>query len=553
MEYYDSRSLEAVVTVLSQRLRVAVDEIRYGIGFCAGIDPKTGKGFVQLSKDWPMSTSEWFQATAGSILHELSHWSYNTVPEFKAFAVIHKDDPLLVDCYNAVVDVADETRTERFSPYHSAVAFFQQSTGACLKRAMQQDLWSRRSKAPKHSEILIGALFLTRGFQSSFSGYSHRMLGNMLRRTLLQSGEGQWGALCQCVKVLRRCRTPKSLKKQWPRNRRSWLALCRRADELRKILDPWAPPPGASPTGLLNPFILEVGKGHDAGPPKTGPDDTLVTPDVMEKRLRESAPACPPTESPVKVETSKSDKIGSDAPPTRDNPPPVGEYFDWSLYMTMRKVFQHYASKITKARSSLAPEPGHRRGSVLDDVTRVYTDQCAFSQPLDPGANAAVAFCLDASGSMRSPSHYPTYKWAASVCKAFLESLRNLADTRLYRFTNTVSRINPDKLLSDYPHGGTRTDRALEAARKWLVSYPSTTRRILVILTDGMPSSTTFTQQQSLLCKRKGIFLLGMGIAVDLPRLQNTLPGALVINASNLLSTKMGLLQTLKVIDHRSI
>src|SRR5262245_23436241 len=99
--YYPQAALEGFAAGLARKLNVQI--------VCAAGKPRTDGHTVYLPPITQALDEGEFRAMCGIALHEAAHVFFGTVDRMKTYA---GRDSLKAVCYNAVADVADETRME---------------------------------------------------------------------------------------------------------------------------------------------------------------------------------------------------------------------------------------------------------------------------------------------------------------------------------------------------------------------------------------------------------------------------------------------------------
>lgn len=432
-------------------------------------------------------SAEYQEALCGIGCHEAAHIYYGSPERFRSFIAEWDASSagFAAECYNVVLDVADETRFER--KFALACRYFEAST---TQAALD---WMGPTPAlPTTARgILVAAIFKVR----------QRRIRDPFAARVVRAIHAQDSAVRQCVAILQRavtrrghglpCRAP-----------REWRRLEELARQLRSVFPSYVRQCGLPSTTVQITCQLEAGGG--GGP------------------LGESfgRVVCAATDGRCKLQQRTTERGGLSRADNGGTDRAAGSV-TLPVDSRLKSSFTRYARLLLQA-----PRPAlvraSRTGSRLGDVTRIRTDgRVLLSRGISTESHCAVAVCLDCSSSMH---HW--IKEVASVGAAMAQALHEAGgNVACWQFGEQARRVARREMSLTHDMGGTRTDAVVTAARDWL-AMQTQTRKVLAVFTDGEPHNHELCANAVAACRRHQIVVLaGTFPGCNCDRLRASMPG----------------------------
>lgn len=449
-----------------------------------------------------------FRAVCGIAVHEVSHIAFRSNATQKDFLsqFDQRDQPLAQACFNAVIDVADETRMLKALP--RAKGLLAASSSSSLASAVDAGaIPPKPPLQPSTWQLLAAGIWLVRSepgssVRSTFRGWRTRV-----------------PALDDVIRILRRARDrSRSSGTAVPRTPAQWRRLKGLVRELidllrRSGLDEMPSdgttdsPPGAEavndPHGswrVRARGTLVQNAGHHAAAGALADCE-----DWTEAVLGDG------DESELDDLDDPSFTGGFLLPGLFESETPID--YDHALYQQVFPAFRMTARSFPVSQT-MEYEDGHRSGGAFCRPHRAWTDGKCFRRAcVEEETSGAVAFLFDHSDSMAD-----TLGMFLPVGVALADAVELAGfEVAAWRYGTTVERM---ARLHDLEQpgliGSTRTDLALGAARLWLKSRP-VSYRLVVLFTDGEPDDRNAMGAEISQLRRLGAELLfgslGMGYA----------------------------------------
>jgi hypothetical protein len=494
---YDSRSIKAFADALTG---ITNSQVSVRVG---GAEACTNGRVIHLPDAGVWEEGD-FAALCGVACHEVAHVWFGAPSMQQRFVKPFRkpDRRLAALCFNAVIDVADETRFEQAFP--RAQRLFEFAAEACLDNVLRTGIMPTRppSKANSPVQLIAAAIWLVRSrphsnIRRKFRGWRTRTAG-----------------AAEAVRILNRARERAQPMPFVPaRSPSEWRRLFKIARMLFDLVEQSFPPSQRRRGRWL--------KSHDpmkqwrkAVVREAGEEAQIAESTGIEANCDDWRQACKPPLDPfsrLRAAMAACESVT----------------YDESCYRRLFPAFRRQA--LTLARGpDLTVEYGHASGSRLGRPHRALTDGKCFRRTItDEGTNAAFALAFDHSHSMCEElgSFLP-------VGAALAEALAAVPDVELslWRFGSEVERVNSTEELK-HPRlmGSTRTDLALQEAHGWL-RFRSAGHKTVILFTDGAPDEAEMTASACMDIRRCGVRILAGAFGVDLVQCIQTLPGAIVFN-----------------------
>lgn len=469
--YYPQAALEGFGAGLAHKLGVRID---YTTG-----QPRTDGRTVYLPQITQPLTGGEFEALCGIAIHEAAHVWFDSCPRMARYA---GSDRLRAACFNAVLDVADETRIEHFIP-----------SARRLLRTSNLDAAARiRAKGALSAGDPVWAILAVGILENRVrSGLYHNLCPAHLKQDAARA-----------FHILKRCRQ-RPCKRQH-RTRPQWDRLTRAADELVDLLRKHGDGSGApQPFGTIGADAADAACGK--GSPAPG-DLPAMAGEAEGEALLDSG--------------SSGRGAGSGAG--------SGDSGGWSinegLYAALRPSLAGPVERLARSDEADGFTGGFYSGSrVGRHIERALIDGRCFDRRNGEGEKLHVAILLDDSGSMED-----SIANVGAIAQAFADAIGPVADSLSLALFSDTTREVPSFRGASYRLGGTATHLALEWAQKRLASQPG--RRVCVLVTDGGPSNPGRTQEFSATLAGCASVI---AIAYQFPddAIRATMPGAHVVAA----------------------
>lgn len=429
-------------------------------------------------------------ALLGVGCHEAAHVYYDAPRVFKKFIDAHSPgrQPLAAECFNAVLDIADETRFERRFP--RAKDYFVASTtlAACDCLSAGNGAIACQST----TEALVRGIFSVRAARIS-DGAARRLARLLARRDGLTQSVSE---------ILKLARTTGGSGRAH-RRPAEWNRLGDLAKSLMRLFDTSGlnqlpPAAGRRSQPVWRPSMFGAAGGGDA----------------LGRLFRDivGAAACRAAALPAGAFTIPNplalldEGIGDSTP----------------VFKKAAPYFRRYARQLLEAPDPTLSRPSHS-GSRLGDVTRLAIDGRVFLRRSERrDVRSAVAVCLDCSHSMQSIlAEAAGHAWA--LADALKTARGNVA---CFHFGDSPLRMPLNRMGRARLLGMTCTDLVIKAASAWLASQVEQ-RRVIAIFTDGSACDMEAAAAAAKRAQRQGVQILaGVFPGTPVEWIAHSLPGA---------------------------
>jgi hypothetical protein len=453
-----------------------------------------------------------FRALCGDAAHEVAHVAFGTNQAMKEALADYPDAEARLArlCFNAVVDVADETRFQKAFP--KAEELFARGSEAALENACAAGaIPPRPPAAPTAWQVLVAGIWLVRSRP-----------GSPERRTL-RGWRSRVPGLRDAVRILARAKDrSRATGTLSPRTPAGWRHLRELARELVELLKPLGLPQDAAPDDPLGRWrqaardaLLTQGADAAAGGTAANHDDWA------------GAVAGPANADPGEG----GDDDGGPAP---DDPPPASATgipenligYDEECYRRVLPVFRQTARALPIGQT-VSFEEGHQTGGRLSRPHRAMIDgKCFRRLQQDEGTEGAIALVFDHSDSMAG-----ALAVFLPVGVALADALAGVGlEVAVWRYGAEVERMERIHDL-EQPRlmGSTRTDLALAEARSWLQGR-SAWRKIAVLFTDGEPDESGAMMDEAIRLRRADVELILGSLGLGRERCARLVPWATVFD-----------------------
>lgn len=414
-------------------------------------------------------SAEYHDALCGIGCHEASHIYYHSPEHFRTF--VSGWDPstsrFAADCYNAVLDVADETRFER--KFALACRYFEAST----TQAAVDWIGPTPSLPTTAQSVLVAAILKVR----------NRRIRERFASRVVQAVFAQHIGVRQCVNILRKAvtRTGQGLP---PRTSREWCRLEELAGKLFSVF-PNNMRQSASQSGVAQSSCQVEA---DGGGGSFGESFARIIRAASDGRFELKGR----TDKHVGLRTGSHSGRGSSA----------GSHV-YQVDTNLKLCFTRYAKLLLQAPKPVVGRAS-RSGPRIGDVTRVRTDgRALLARAMQRETHTSVAVCLDCSSSMHS-----RLKDVAGVAAAMVEALHEAGgNVACWHFGDEARRVARCEMRLARDMGGTHTESVVAAARDWLAAQVES-RKVLVVFTDGAPFQQDLCANEMAACRRQRVVVL---------------------------------------------
>lgn len=442
------------------------------------------------------------RARFGVAAHECAHVLFDSVPRMQRMIARYAavEAGRVQRAFNAVIDVADETRFGRVLP--GAEELFAEALNHSLRAGLAAGGPTLPvDQVPEEQLLPMGIMWVRAG------------PGSPARATLAPYFAGTPG-LSEVADLLGRVVDRTSLRRfRTARTAREWRYIRHRVAELVRLLgklypNSYPPPLGAGadgPGGMMDESLPPWGRGQGApGQPGDAPGQA------------------PPARRPALPVGG----IGPPSPlPGMFRGPKVGYRPD--CYERVYPPFRRTVAALLTG-PTLVREDGHRTGRRVGQPHRAATDgKCFRKTSWDDGPGYAVALVFDQSESMQ-----PILPMFLPVGEALADALATdpATEVAIWRFGSWVEKVAKASDLRDGSiMGKTATHLAVRAAADWLTGHPAR-KRVLVIFTDGKPDEPPPTAEAVVRQRRAGTDVLVGSIGVNRQDCARSMPGAIVFD-----------------------
>jgi hypothetical protein len=444
------------------------------------------------------------RARFGVAAHECAHVYFKSVPRMHRLVARYAgaDAARAQRAYNAVIDVADETRLARALP--GAEELFAEALHHSLCAGLAAGGPPVPTERVPEEQLLALGIMWVRAHPGSPA------------RSVLAPFHQSTPGLREVAGILERVIDSKPASRFRPdRTAAEWRRLRRRTAALVKLLARLYPPGSQPPPGAAG-----------NGPP--GAMDESFQPWGGPAKPGASAPAGtqPASGTPAPGPPMAGHGTGPPSPFPGGVRGAAVKYQE-SVYHRVFPSFRRTVAALLHG-PTMTREDGHRTGRLLGKPHRSATDGRCFRRTLwDDGPGYAIAVVVDQSESMQA--HMGVF---LPVAEAFADALTSdpLTEVGVWRFGSWVERVpKAADLRAGTIMGKTATHLAVREAGDWLAARPAR-RRVLVVFTDGKPDDPPTTAAEVVRRRRSGIDVLVGSIGVNRRDCANALPGAVVFD-----------------------
>jgi hypothetical protein len=473
--FYPQAALEGFGLALASKLGVRVE-------FTTG-QPRTDGSTVYLPAITAPLDSDEFAALCGIAIHEAAHVYFRSVPQHVRYA---SGSSLRAACFNAVLDVADETRICHFVPNAKRLLYI--SNKEAEARIIAND--SLNNGDPVWAILAAGILFVRLG------------ACDLYKRSRRHPHHG---AMLKAYRILKRCQNNRKMKRPH-RTRPQWAKIRAAADELVQLLQQFGD--GSGSPDAFGPAGSDAGAAA-AGRCQPGPNDQMAGHNDGFGYLEDG--------------DGSGGGAGSAAGSGGNGRP-----MDAGIYAMLRPALTGPVERLARHDDADGFSDGWASGPrVGRNIEMAMIDGRCFVRRNEEGEQLHIAVLLDASGSMahRMPK-------VAAVAQAFADAVKGVAaSVALATFSSRTQEEPHFHDTSRFEYGGTATDIGLAWAERALSGKSG--RRVCIVITDGEPDSEarTVAACERLLAAR--VAVIGVAYIVPDRRIRETLPMAQIVAADD--------------------
>ncbi len=476
--WYPQSALEGFGRSVTTLLGV---DVVFGTG-----QPRTDGYTVYLAPIAGALTDSQFRATCGIALHEAAHVAIGSVPHHQRYSR-KGGTQLHASCFNAVIDVADETRLERHIRY--AGSLFQDANSDSFGRAVKSGAFAGSDRV---WAMLALGIFANR-------------LGWSAVKPHIPAGD--YDTALRVTRVLMKARTSRRAFKALGRPRPQYGRLFGLADELVAILraagmeqtqQPQPQPFGAIGT---DPSMPELGGSAPA------PAGAQMADEQTGANL---------------IQSADGRSAGGSANPQDSQQAAM----NGALHAAIRPALSGAIDRLARSIEAQAADDGHYSGrGISRHIERACIDGRCFERRNDgDGELLNVAILLDTSGSMRH-----AMPDVSAIAQAFADAMAGTANSlHLAEFNSATRPVQ--NFRNAYASGGTGTADALKWARERLAGQRG--RRVIVCITDGVPNVPSATVEACGACAASGIDVIGVAYGCHPGSIAASMPRARIIAAN---------------------
>ena len=501
--YYPQSALEGFTNAIASALGITV---KLGDGI-ASTDGETV--FLPRIKK-PLDADE-FTYMCGVCVHETAHVYYRSVKFQEDYA---ENDTLRRACMNAVLDVNDETRMSARLPgvanlLHAVNVHADRDNAAADAFTKGDPVWAC---------LAAGILWNRLGQCKTYKQAKNAKHPN-------------YKLMLGAFVILKNAKHRKGKKAHAPRTPAQESKLIRVADQLVALLaklgDASGAPcnkpakPGDKPNmGQPGPAGIKLeGAGEGKGEPGDG--DKIAGKAEGEAIAAGDKPGEESTGDDAECKDVSGMLGGSIHVPE-------GERcrMNVDLYATLRPVLMGEVERMARHDFADGSEDGYLSGTTIGrGIERAVIDGACFSRRQAEGENMHAAVLLDNSGSMEF-----SLSEVSAIAQAFADSLANAAKT--VDLATFECDTQPRKHFRNVGSmGGTGTAKALRWAHDAIATKPG--KRVVVVLTDGCPDDIYAAASECGNLIAHGVHVIAIAYKFDAKYIQESMPGAQIIAASD--------------------
>jgi hypothetical protein len=360
--FYGQAALDGFTAALTATLGIKV-------AFIAGKPSTNGTDIALPPINNPIELAE-FEAVCGTAIHEAAHVYFSTVPEMVKYAGGNR---LRAACFNAVVDVADETRIEAVI---NAKKLLRRMNRHAERDILAADQLNKSD--PVWAVLAVGILFNRNG------------RGNVYAK--VRKIHPHYSLMVKAYKILQRCKHRDGSASGPARTRDQWNRLCKAADELVELLKHLGDASGAPVA--FGAFGIDPNK---LGEPDAAfaPGDTIATATDGENTLTGGSAAEAADAAIVVI-----DLPGTDAADPMDGPMVMNKW----LYSTIKPSIRGAVERMAACDDAGGLSEGYYSGVAIGrNIERAMIGGDCFARRNAEGERLHVVIALDISGSMNGP------------------------------------------------------------------------------------------------------------------------------------------------------
>lgn len=481
---------------------IARDEIINHItGFskAVGINVKVHEGAPRTDGEqiWmdcrPCNTRREFQGRCGIVSHEAAHVLFETPKQCSMWALLILEETsspswlkfAAHECCNVIVDIADETRMEKFMPSCSddiqisnelaatvVAKSYKSYMGPCIAGRSGNGPPCKPCQPPWRWAMILGILY-------------HRLIGK--KALYVHSERGIWPAMLRNWKrgIPTFQKGPTPMASPTAGDLTQVHVICGKAKMRTKFTTRARKPREWTKLYELSRDLFEIIKDHvqrnDCPQPQEDGESGAGGSDLG-MRLRKQGQE----EQVKKGGGGKGTQVGG-----RYGGKPGGQntsvqlnprVFDQATYHSAKTAMRKRAETLMETETQQVCHPSDEGEELNSDWSQLWGEGRVFnSMDLKDDSKLSLAMLLDISGSMSG-----VIGKTQAVCKAFAEALAESgAEVRCWTFGLTAKEVDYRRLQEAIVLvGATRGALAVSCSTRWLEGV-SSGRKIVMILTDG--------------------------------------------------------------------
>ncbi len=465
----------------------------------------------------------------GIACHEAAHIYFDTPEHYQQFIASYTPQykSLAALCYNAVADIADESRFEK--RFELAKQYFSASTTHAAVSLMEHDngdLMRPVIRVNSVEDVIVAAMLQTRRARIHDGSAEYAFKKVVGEDKLIQKSVG---ILHRALSRIR--------KRVRQRQRRDWNRLAGLAEQLLAVLNN-----SGLPSTNSSSQASAQGQASSSGGDQTNSEGKRSTSNdrIDSKNNCADEAAIDGLQNAQKpMDLTMDGSCGGDAmaritqrliaeatdgqlgTPISDNPSCVRADILLAANPALKAMFRRHAKRLLQGPKPVVSMPSFS-GSKLGDLSRWRIDgKVLLRRAIQPDVGTAVAIALDCSASMQSELAQ-VGTTASHLANALREAGGNIA---CWLYGDDVVGV-PLRLSHRVRIlGGTRTDLAIAAGRDWL-SQQAEENRVLCVFTDGKPNRVSSCAAQVESCRRFGVKVLVGAVNCSAQQLRRSMPGA---------------------------